>query len=95
MNKRLILNLYDDGSISVKPVTTWLELVSFVNTMNKILKQCQQARMESLCEQRQEALDEYRKQYEAVNHEQDQWTSGQDEIDGMDILQAAIMSIAQ
>lgn len=93
MNKRLILNLYDDGSISVKPVTTWLELVSFVNTMNKILKQCQQARMDSLCEQRQEALDEYRKQYEAVN--QDQRTSGQDEIDGMDILQAAIMSIAQ
>ena len=95
MDKRLVLNVYDDGSISVKPATTWLELVSFVNTMNMILNQCQQARLESLHNQCQAAHVAYRTQYEAANSMHYQWTSsqGEDEIDGLSELQAAVMSV--
>ena len=95
MEKRLVLNVYDDGSISVKPPTTWLELVSFVNTMNMILNQCQQARLESLHNQRQPAHVVYPTQYEDANPMHYQWTASQeeDQIDGLSELQAAVMSI--
>ena len=95
MDKRLIMNVYDDGSISVKPATTWLELVSFVNTMNMILNQCQQARLESLHNQRQAAHVAYRTEYEAASPVHYQWTSsqGEDELDGLNELRAAVMSV--
>ena len=95
MEKLLVLNVYDDGSISVKPPATWLELASFVNTMNMILNQCQQARLESLHNQRQAAHIVYSTQYEGANPVNYQWTSSQEEdvIDGLSELQAAVMSM--
>ena len=96
-NKRVVMEVYDDGSISTKPATTWEELVRFVNSVNAILKQCQQAQINIIYEQQQATLDGYRRQYEATSQAQFQWTpmssEGEDQIDGMNELHAAIMSI--
>lgn len=97
-NKRVVMEVYDDGSISTKPATSWEELIRFVNTVNTFLKQCQQAQMNIIYEQQQATLDGYRRQYEANNQVPFHWSSissgGEDQIDGINELQTAIMSIA-
>ena len=90
-NKRIVMEVFDDGSISVKPMNSWSELIRFVSSMNTILKQCQQTPMDILYEQRQAALEEYRNQYESTNHMDFQCPTtgeGEDVIDGLSELEA-------
>ena len=96
-NKRVVMEVYDDGSISTKSATSWEQLIRFVNQVNTFLKQCQQAQINILYEQQQVTLDGYRRQFEANNQVPFDWTpvsiEGEDQIDGMNELHAAIMSI--